>query len=217
NIIEVKSYHFKGVLEKGPYFELNKDENYKPEILNTEEYIELKAGNLRVKIEKKGSFKYTFYWGDRKLTSSGYKHMAYAIDENKKTYMVESLDLSVGEMVYGLGERFGPFIKNGQSIEMWNADAGTISDQTYKNVPLYLTNRDYGVFVNHSEKVSLEIATENVEKVQFSVPGEKINYFVIGGDNLKEVLENYTLLTGRPALPPPWSFLFKNSEDSIRR
>jgi len=97
-------------------------------------------------------------------------------------------------------------LKNGQSIEMWNADAGTVSDQTYKNIPFYVTNRDYGVFVNHPEKVSFEIATEHVERVQFSIPGEKINYFIIGGDNLKEVLENYTLLTGRPSLPPSWSF-----------
>lgn len=206
NVIEVTSYHFKGVIEKGPNFELNRDENYKPEIIEEEDNLILKAGDLKVKINKKGNFKYTFYWKDKKLTSSGYKHMAYAIDENKNTYIVESLDLSVGEIVYGLGERFGPFIKNGQSIEMWNADAGTISDQTYKNVPFYITNKDYGVFVNHPEKVSFEIATENVERVQFSTKGEKINYFIIGGNNLKEVLENYTLLTGRPALPPAWSF-----------
>lgn len=206
NIIEITSYHFKGVVEKGPNFEINKDKNYKPEILDGEDFITLKAGSLKVKINKKGTFQYTFYWKDKKLTSSGYKHMAYAIDENKKTYMVESLDLAVGELVYGLGERFGPFIKNGQSIEIWNADAGTVSDQTYKNIPFYITNRDYGIFVNHPEKVSFEIATEHVERVQFSIPGEKINYLIIGGDNLKEVLENYTLLTGRPALPPAWSF-----------
>ncbi len=206
NIIEVISYHFKGVAEKGPEFEINRDKKYKPEILDEEDFLTLKSGNLKVKINKKGNFQYTFYWKNKKLTSSGHKHMAYAIDESKKTYMVESLDLGVGELVYGLGERFGPFIKNGQTVEMWNADAGTVSDQTYKNIPFYVTNRDYGVFVNHPEKVSFEIATEHVERVQFSVPGEKINYFLIGGENLKEVLENYTLLTGRPHLPPSWSF-----------
>ncbi len=206
NVIEVKSYHFKGILEKGPNFEIYRDENYKPEIFEREDSLILKAGELKLEINKKGTFKYTFYWKDRKLTSSGYKNMAYAIDETKKTYMVENLNLSVGELVYGLGERFGPFIKNGQSIEMWNADAGTISGQTYKNIPFYITNKGYGVFVNHPDRVSFEIATENVERVQFSVSGEKINYFVVGGDNLKEVLENYTLLTGRSFLPPPWSF-----------
>jgi|GEM_PF-1978466 len=111
NIIEITSYHFKGVVEKGPNFEINRDKNYKPEILDEEDSITLKAGSLKVKINKKGTFQYTFYWKDKKLTSSGYKHMAYAIDESKNKYMVESLDLAVGELIYGLGERFGPFIK----------------------------------------------------------------------------------------------------------
>ena len=48
--------------------------------------------------------------------------------------------LGVGETVYGLGERFGPFVKNGQTVDIWNADGGTASEQAYKNVPFYLTN-----------------------------------------------------------------------------
>lgn len=85
--------------------------------------------------------------------------------------MHEQLSLSVGECVYGLGERFTPFVKNGQTIEIWNADPGTCSDQAYKNIPFYVTNRGYGVFFNHPERVSFEIGTENVERVQFSVEG----------------------------------------------
>jgi len=69
-----------------------------------------------------------------------------------------------------------------------------------------LTNRGYGVFVNHPECVSFEIATENVERVQFSVPGEYLEYFIIYGPSPKEVLTKYTELTGRPELPPAWSF-----------
>ena len=53
----------------------------------------------------------------------------------------------------------------------WNKDGGTGSDQAYKNVPFYLTNRGYGVFVNHPESVSFEVASEKVSRVQFSVPG----------------------------------------------
>ncbi|HPZ05677.1 MAG TPA: glycoside hydrolase family 31 protein, partial [Clostridiales bacterium] len=62
------------------------------------------------------------------------------------------------------------------------------------------------VFVNNTGKVSYEIGSENVSKVQFSVPGECLEYYLIGGESPKEVLSNYTLLTGRPALPPAWSF-----------
>ena len=99
-----------------------------------------------------------------------------------------------------------PFVKNGQVVDIWNEDGGTSSEQAYKNVPFYLTNRGYGVFVNHPELVSLEVGSEKVERVQFSVPGEELDYFVIYGPAPKDVLERYTALTGRPALPPAWSF-----------
>jgi alpha-D-xyloside xylohydrolase len=54
--------------------------------------------------------------------------------------------------------------------------------------------------------VSFEVASEKVERVQFSVPGEALTYYVIYGPHPKAVLERYTALTGRPALPPAWSF-----------
>src|SRR5689334_13710471 len=120
--------------------------------------------------------------------------------------MHEQLALGVGEYVYGLGERFTSFVKNGQTVEIWNKDGGTGSEQAYKNVPFYLTNRGYGVFVNHPEQVSFEVASEKVSRVQFSVPGEELDYFVIYGPSPKEILEKYTKLTGRPALPPAWTF-----------
>ena len=120
--------------------------------------------------------------------------------------MFERLDLSVGEYVYGLGERFTAFVKNGQEVEIWNRDGGTSSEQAYKNIPFYITNRGYGVFVNHTEKVNFSVAYEKVSKVQFHVEGEHLEYYVIDGPTPKDVLNKYTQLTGRPALPPAWSF-----------
>ena len=121
-------------------------------------------------------------------------------------YMRERLNLSVGELIYGLGERFTAFVKNGQSVDMWNADGGTSTEQSYKNIPFYISNKGYGVFVNHPEKVSFEVATESVTKVEFSVPGESLDYFLINGPTMKEVLMRYTDITGKPALPAPWTF-----------
>ena len=131
---------------------------------------------------------------------------AYDMDPEGKAYMRQQLDLSVNEHVYGLGERFGAFVKNGQSVDIWNEDGGTSTDQSYKNIPFYLTDKGYGVFVNHPEKVSFEVATEQVAKVEFSVPGETLDYFVINGPTMKEVLTRYTDLTGKPSLPAPWTY-----------
>ena len=143
--------------------------------------------------------------GDHLITSSGWRGMGI-VDTPEGGFIHEQLNLGVGECVYGLGERFTAFVKNGQVVDMWNEDGGTSSEQAYKNIPFYLTNRGYGVFVNHPEKVSFEVASEKVERVQFSVPGESLDYFLIYGPTPKEVLERYTALTGRPALPPAWSF-----------
>ena len=85
--------------------------------------------------------------------------------------MREQLSLSVGETVYGLGERFGPFVKNGQTVDMWQADGGTCSEQAYKNVPFYLTSQNYGVFVTKCEDVSFEVASEVVSRVSFTRSG----------------------------------------------
>lgn len=118
-------------------------------------------------------------------------------------FMRVQMDLDIGEKVYGLGERFTPFVRNGQTVDIWNEDGGTCTEISYKNIPFYMTNKGYGVLVNTSGKVSYEICSEAVTRVQFSVPGEKIDFMVVGGGDGKAVLSNYTALTGRPALPPP--------------
>lgn len=116
------------------------------------------------------------------------------------------LSLSVGELVYGMGERFTPFVKNGQSIDIWNADGGTSTEQSYKNIPFYITNKGYGVLVNHPEMVSFEVGTEMVTRTEFSVKGSYLDYFLINGPTMKDVLVRYTDLTGKPSLPAPWTF-----------
>ncbi|KAM0326713.1 hypothetical protein ACHAQA_006586 [Verticillium albo-atrum] len=120
--------------------------------------------------------------------------------------MAVSLDLSVGELVYGLGERFSPFVKNGQDVDMWNEDAGTCTNYTYKNVPFYMTNRGYGVFFDHSDLLSFNVQTERLGKVRVAVQGEEIWWMVVHGPTPKEILRRYSQITGRPSLPPAWTF-----------
>ena len=212
NVLRIRAYHYMGAEDLGPHFDVKKEEL---DILTeeNEELITVKSGDLSVKINK-NQFSMEFYNGDKYLTKSTNRSSAYLKsdgakfldEEGAETYMRDQLSLSVGEAVYGLGERFTPFVKNGQSIDIWNEDGGTSTEQSYKNIPFYLTNKGYGVFVNHPERVSFEVGSELVTKVQFSVTGEVLDYYIITGNDMKEVLENYTSLTGKPALPPSWSF-----------
>jgi alpha-D-xyloside xylohydrolase len=97
-------------------------------------------------------------------------------------------------------------VKNGQVVEITNKDGGTASEQAYKSVPFYLTNRGYGVLVNETGPVSFEVASEKVTRVQFSLEGESLEYFFIHGPKPRDILRKLTALTGRSALPPAWSF-----------
>ena len=199
DVIGVRIDHFQGVQDPGPHFELATREGEVRVDDNT-----LASGRLTAQVAKDG-WRIEFLADGKPLVTSPHRGTGM-FETPQGKYLMGALNLGVGELVYGLGERFTAFVKNGQTVDIWNADGGTNSDQAYKNIPFYMTNRGYGVFVNHPGRVGFEIATEHTNRVNFSVAGETIEYFVIYGPTPKEVLEKYTALTGRPALPPPWSF-----------
>lgn len=205
NVIRVQTWHFKGVPQKPPRFDLLPTPRPEVRMAVDEQAATLTSGQVTARVALGSNWRLEFVDGEHTITSSGWRGLGY-VDTPEGRFMKEELDLAAGECVYGLGERFTAFVKNGQVVDMWNEDGGTSSELAYKNIPFYLTNRGYGVFVNHPEKVSFEVASEKVERVQFSVPGEYLEYFFIYGPSPKEVLQRYTALTGRPALPPAWSF-----------
>ncbi|MDE6641526.1 MAG: alpha-xylosidase [Acetatifactor sp.] len=213
-VLRIQTFHYMGVQRKTPSFEIAEPRKGLMEAEETDELLIVKNGNLRVEICKSNGA-ITFFRGSEKLTSSGAKDLAYMKTDWKgdaynrrqdDAYMREQLSLGVGELIYGLGERFGAFVKNGQSIDIWNEDGGTSTEQSYKNIPFYLSNKGYGVFVNHPERVSFEVASEMVTKVGFTVAGESLDYFLINGPSMKDVLVRYTDITGKPSLPAPWTF-----------
>ena len=206
NIIRVTVTHFAGKRDNASHFETC-EEPVNAVIEENDEMVSFTSGKLTARVQKGENWRVDYLADGKVLTSSAFRGMGRALDKDTgKTYMSDSLMLDVGECVYGLGERFAAYVKNGQSIDMWNADGGTASEQTYKNIPFYMTNRGYGVFVEDTSDVSFEVASEKVERVQFSAEGETIVYDVIYGGTPKAVLDGYTALTGRPALLPAWSF-----------
>jgi alpha-D-xyloside xylohydrolase len=205
DVVRVRIEHFMGGPARGPQIPLVPQTNVAVTINDATEYATLTAGELTVRVNKK-NWEIAFEANERVLTKSGWKGMAYMETADRGNHLVEQLSLGVGECVYGLGERFTAFVKNGQVVEIINKDGGTASEQAYKNVPFYLTNRGYGVLVNETGPVSFEVASEKVTCVQFSLEGESLEYFLIYGPAPKDILRTLTALTGRPALPPPWSF-----------
>ncbi|MBQ9008444.1 MAG: alpha-xylosidase [Clostridia bacterium] len=207
DIIRVTVEHFRGARNREPDLFLNTEKTH-PEITEGPEGWTFRSGRASVRISNASrGWRVAFYYGDVLLTSSEYHGMASAYHkESGRNYMMDSLMLAPGECVYGLGERFTAYVKNGQTVDIWNGDGGTASELAYKNVPFYTTSRNYGVLVESSTDVRFEVASEKVERVQFSLEGQRLTYDLIAAGDPKGVIRRYTALTGRPALPPAWSF-----------
>jgi len=213
-VLRIQTCHHLGALDNGPHFEIAPAVPSCLRAAQTEDRLIVSSGSLRLEV-RKDTGEMAFFRDGEKITASGHNDLAYvktdwmgfAYDRGPEdAYMRQQLSITVNEHIYGLGERFTPFVKNGQSVDMWNADGGTSTEQSYKNIPFYLSNRGYGVFVNHPERVSFEVGSEMVTKVGFSVPGERLDYFLINGPTMKDVLTRYTDITGKPSLPAPWTF-----------
>ncbi|MER5438229.1 alpha-xylosidase [Streptomyces sp. NPDC002790] len=209
-VIGVRVTHHAGKRRTGPDFRLPGEDAGTGTVRRDGTRIELSSGPLAVSLDEAAPWQLSFRDADgREVTSSDRKGTAFFRTGEGAHHMSAQLSLGVGEQVYGLGERFTPFVRNGQVVDMWQADGGTSSEQAYKNVPFSLHVSPagaYGVFVAHPGRVSYEIGSESVGAMQFSVEDQSLEYYVVAGPTPKDVLRRYTALTGRPALPPAWSF-----------
>jgi alpha-D-xyloside xylohydrolase len=205
NVFRISVSHHRGRRPRGPNLAI---EAAPRELVqrSSEAGFHLCSGALQLDVD---ALPWALRFSDRRgqpLTSSPPSALGLMEKKGAGVFLREQLTLGVGELVYGLGERFQAFIRNGQSVDMWNEDAGTCSDKAYKNVPFFSSSKGYGVLVNSPARVSFEIGTERVMRSQFAVPGEELDYFLIYGPSPKQVLDRLGALSGRPALPPAWSF-----------
>ena len=215
DVLRVRTYHHAGSVKTNPEFELLQTEDMPLNVTEDEKMISIQSGNLTLEITKQ-PWSMSYKRNGELITRSAGKDLAcmktnwkgdyYDKGDLVDTYMRQQLSIGVGELIYGLGEKFTPFVKNGQTVDSWNADGGTSTEQSYKNIPFFVSNKGYGVLVNHPENVSFEIATEMVTRTAFSVEGGYLDYYLFNGPTMKDVLTRYTDLTGKPSLPAPWTF-----------
>lgn len=134
----------------------------------------------------------------------------------------ENFDLDPDECIYGLGEQFIKLNKTGQTIDLDMKDGlGVITPRAYKNVPFYVSNKGYGVFFNHSCLMTAWVGSMTATDVQMALHDDFLDYFVIAG-TIKQVLRQYTEITGKPTLPPAWTFgywqskfTYKSAEETL--
>ena len=160
DIFRIEARHFSGSRKKMPKFDLNL-ENLPIEVCENGDSLTVTNGKMRLEI-KKNPAEFDFYYENRYLTSFAKKwERSYIshVTKHGESYMDAHLSVDIGEKLYGLGERFTPLVKNGQSVDIWNEDGGTCTEIAYKNIPFYLSSKGYVVFVNDPGPVSFELCS----------------------------------------------------------
>ncbi|HEY9523934.1 MAG TPA: TIM-barrel domain-containing protein [Thermopolyspora sp.] len=135
----------------------------------------------------------------------------------------ESFAARPDEHFGGFGEKFTPLDKRGQRPLMWNFDAfGTESDRSYKNVPFYVSSRGYGILLDSGMPAEFDMCRSTHSCVEIVVPDDLIDYYLIAGPTIPDILHRFDLLTCRPALPPKWAFgtwissgFFRDSQERV--
>ncbi|KAK0643873.1 glycoside hydrolase family 31 protein [Cercophora newfieldiana] len=222
-VLSVETTHWQGALRRGPNFDLFPagQPEVDSQVTKTDKGTTLSAGSLSATVSRKDhTFDISFHStdGKKRLTALQNRSVGLAYTpapttpmqtndmRDIKHYIFTQTTISVGESIHGLGERFGPFNKVGQTVSLWNADGGTSSDQAYKNVSFWLSSRGYGLFVDTPDRVELEIGSERCCRTQTSVEGQRLKWYIIYGPTPREILQKYSILTGTPGSVPAWSF-----------
>jgi alpha-D-xyloside xylohydrolase len=114
--------------------------------------------------------------------------------------------LSPGEKLFGCGESFTRLDKRGQRVVLWTNDAnGVENERMYKPVPFFLSSRGYGMFVHTTAPATFDMGASFQASNALLLGDDEADVFVFLGSP-KDVLDEYTKLTGKPPMPPLWSF-----------
>ncbi len=116
--------------------------------------------------------------------------------------------LSPGEKIFGCGESFTNFNKRGSKVILWTDDAnGTQNETMYKPIPFYMSSRGYGVFMHHSSPITVDFGKYYTPVNSMMIGDDELDLFFFLGEP-KDILDEYTEVTGKAAMPPLWSFGF---------
>ncbi len=132
----------------------------------------------------------------------------YVEDEDTGRFCYcESVETRFDECFYGFGERFSPINKNGQEILNWVINpVGVSNNKAYKSVPFFMSNRGYGVYYNTPRKIRFSMGDYFYKAYSSQVEDDLLDMFIFVEQDTRNILEQYTELTGKSQIPPKWSF-----------
>ncbi|MFH5821436.1 TIM-barrel domain-containing protein [Georgenia sp. AZ-5] len=177
--------------------------------------VSVTGGNLRVEIEK-DPFRICVYDGEGTLLHADIVGLGYLEDSNRRR--VHASEISSDDAFYGFGETTGPLNKAQKLITMSPKDAlgydARETDPLYKHIPFYLklnraTRKAVGYFYHNTFECDFDLGREKsnywAPHSRYRADGGDIDLFLIAGPAIRDVVQRYTTLTGRPPLLPKYA------------
>jgi alpha-glucosidase len=137
----------------------------------------------------------------------------WEIDDGER---VARIELQNGERIYGFGDKRAALDQRGRKIDIVNRDAfASESNQSYKSVPFYMSSAGYGLFFHNYRPSTFDIGASVKNRLQLKASGGEMDFYLFVGD-MKEILSQFTELTGRPAMLPLWAFGYHQGKATYR-
>jgi alpha-glucosidase len=145
---------------------------------------------------------------------------AVALEQSGNGFVLHK-DLAQKEHIFGLGDKTGPLDRRGQAFTLWNTDAYRFQESTdplYKSIPFFVSvggsGGSYGILLDNTWRTWFDFGKQDPQTLSFGSAGGAIDYYVIYGPSVRQVVERYTDLTGKTPLVPAWSLGFQQSRYS---
>lgn len=190
------------------------------EVEEREGEVEVRTASLRLVVSKRPC-RFALYDAEGRYVCASHRlGMAWA-PSRWEGYRVKCwMKLELDDHFYGLGEKALPLDRRRTRTVMWNTDAfgyGLGTDPLYMSIPFFIVLRRglaYGVFFDNPYRTTFDLGHSSEEWYSFEAEGGQLDFYLIYGPSVKEVVEGYTWLTGRAPLPPLWALGHQQSRYS---
>lgn len=176
--------------------------------------IKINTDSIFIEINKQ-PFEISFYNAKNQLLNADYASLSNQLLNSE---IITHKKMLSDEKFIGLGEKTGGLNKRGNAYTNWNTDKFAYPvdhDPLYKTIPFYIGIHDslcYGIFLDNSYKTHFNFgASTDDAYMSFSCEAGDMNYYFIASQNVAQIIENYTWLTGRMPMPPLWSLGYQQS------
>lgn len=219
HIFRIKRYPAEGKQDMESLLEIKRDWDVQDfDVVENSEKITVKTESLRFECIKE-PWQYIIYDKHDKAilkehitdvdVHNNYRSLpvGFITESGKIRRANETFHIYPGECFYGFGEKFTRLNKLGQRLIGWNTNPfGPGTEESYKNIPFFMSTRGYGIFVNSTYRITYEMGNRSLMSYTIIVDEPRLDLFFIYGPRLKDVLRRYAKITGFPSLPPLDSF-----------